>query len=227
MTQIVAAIVGPMRAGTSAVSQVVHYLGFNAGQTIHAPIPPTWRSDWEDVELAKALSALLPLGDDLPNSRQKTAMIEFLAGYVEHRRRWADLVGEACGKPLPGWSLKSPLLTFFLDELRAVIADEEDLRLRTLCVMRSERGISRSWESTMAKIEGAERTQFGILRELGRQETPFTYIVDYDKLVAKPKEGVLAIAAALDVDNQEAIERAIAVVRQPTTKGVPACGSQV
>jgi hypothetical protein len=226
MTHLAVAILGPMRSGTAAVSQVVHYLGFNAGVAIHAPVPPAWRSDWEDLELSQALSQLLPLGDDNPDSSQRTAALNFLATYVRRRMDWRATLEDFTGSPQPGWSMKSPLLALFLDELRAAVSDEEDLRLRTICVMREPEGLSASWNRTLGKIKDAVNTQFGIARALKGQT--FTLLVNYDELVLHPQRGVLAIAGALGVDDPEAIERAISVVRQPTAKGVPAwSGSRV
>jgi hypothetical protein len=50
-------IVGLMRSGTSLVGSIVHYLGFPVSDIIPAPMPPAWRSDWEDPHLSLRLIA--------------------------------------------------------------------------------------------------------------------------------------------------------------------------
>jgi hypothetical protein len=50
-------ILGLMRSGTSLVASLVHYLGFQVADIIPAPMPPAWRSDWEDPHLSLRLVA--------------------------------------------------------------------------------------------------------------------------------------------------------------------------
>jgi hypothetical protein len=226
MTKLCVLITGPMRSGTAAVSQVVHYLGFNAGVAIHAPAPPAWRSDWEDFELANALIQLCPMGDSDPTSSQRTAALNFFANYVRRRMDWLSALQEFSGVELPGWSMKSPLLALFMDEARAAIGDEPDLRLRTIEVVRDTDGMAASWNRTLSRIEGAADTQWGIMRAVAKEQ--FTLRVDYDELVAHPDRGVLAIAGALDVNDEAAIGRAKSVVKRPTSKEAALwCGSRV
>lgn len=215
MATKVTLIIGPMRSGTSAVSEVVHYLGSSCGTSIAAPVPPSWRSDWEDFELSTSLARLLPMGPQPPTHAQRLAVIDFLARYVKHRMHWHELVSQIPDARQCGWSMKSPLLALVFEEVRAAILDEEDLRLRVLTVRRSPEGIAGSWAGTMANIAGAAFTQAHISEALLNIKAD--YVVDYDELVADPERIVPRIANAIGCTDDEAIVRAVQRVRFPTS----------
>lgn len=48
-------ILGRLRSGGSAVASLLVPMGYSPGVTLSAPCPPTWRIEWDDVDLTKAL----------------------------------------------------------------------------------------------------------------------------------------------------------------------------
>jgi hypothetical protein len=191
-------ITGAARSGTSLVAAIVHRLGFQIAPTIPAPMPPTWRSDYEDPHFSLALMA-----GDRPSA-------EYLRRYLARRRAFSA----ACG--FEGRiALKSPYLVRVWARLLEAAPDAFTIRVR-----REDAARARSLTAQPALM--ALGHDFSILE--GLRSVQAHVDVWYEAIVARPAEFVVRLASLLGVSDHEAIDAAIALVGQPTR--YPPCPSE-
>lgn len=91
-------ITGEMRSGTSLCAQLLHHLGFFAGLYLTCPIPPRWRSDWEDPWAVDLVAHEKPIGED------------FFKKWALSKKKMSERMGFG-GKIL----LKSPFIALHLN----------------------------------------------------------------------------------------------------------------
>ena len=99
---MIVAVTGQMRSGTSAVAEALHRMGCPVAMHTPAPMPPTWRFDWEDSKLSARL-----MGRDVSSL--------WLRDYLPERWRHAQQCYDSTCI-----TLKSPYLAFARNELEIV-----------------------------------------------------------------------------------------------------------
>lgn len=182
-------ITGPMRSGTSLVAQIVHRLGWHASPLIGPPIPPSWRSDWEDPNLTlKLLDGLRPSPD-------------WWRSYMNHRRTMSLAFGFK-GR----FAIKSPYLALVWPRVMEVVTDP--------FVIRTYRNAKEMDDSFMHHPQLQEEHQEAIKKGL-RQVRPDIEI-GYEWAVEEPKRMVNELAAKLGVEDDQAMAAAVALIHHPT-----------
>ncbi len=184
-------IVGPLRSGTSLVASMVHRLGWCAVSTMGPPIPPSWRADWEDLELS------------VPLIRGVRPTPEWLAAYIERRRAVSRLCGMG-GKV----ALKSPYLAFIWPTLLEAI-EYEPVVVRTY---RDEV----SMEASRAAHDHLLSADLQRRIRLACREIRPTLEIGYGPAIDYPTRTASALAQALGVTDAVAVAAAAAIVGLPT-----------
>lgn len=187
-------ITGLMRSGTSLVAEMVHRLGWQAAVTMGAPIPPAYRSDWED------------LGLSLPLVGRERWSAGRLQDYIGRRIDSSRIFGFG-GK----FALKSPYLVFIwpklLTALRALDLPDP-LVIRTF---RREESVARSLAAHPQLYPDDQELIRGRLHRIHQD-----MVVGYEDAVADPLAAARALASALGVFDPPTVEAAAALVGLPT-----------
>ena len=182
-------VTGPMRSGTSLVAGVLHRLGWCAAVKLAAPGPPSWRLEWEDVDMTV----------ELINGRRPTpgAWIEYLADRARHS------AAMGFGGRI---TVKSPYLALVWENLIRVAPDA--LVIRTY---REEEGLARSM-AAHPQLGAQQQEAIGraLLKITPTVELGYDYSVDY------PERMVRGLAQRLEVEDPVAIQAAIAMIGRPT-----------
>lgn len=181
-----------MRSGTSLVAQIVHRLGFPVSAFIPAPGPPSWRSDWEDVNLTMRLM----LGLDVN-----------WAGYVDERRKLSHAMGFE-GRV----AIKSPYLALHHKDLKEAFPDAQWVK----CV-RADADIERSMRAHPALSRAHQKRICAAMEKVGDLSS-FEFF--YADAMQAPFGSVSELAEYLDFDPYDArpddILAAAALIGQPT-----------
>lgn len=186
MTAVV--IVGGMRTGTSLASATVHRLGYQASLAIGAPVPPAWRSDWEDLNLAVRLMMSAEIKPD------------WFRQYIHDRRTVARLFG------FRDISIKSPYLALHWANFRSAF-DEDPIVLK--CIRSNGRAKSLDAYSFLDKQQSES-----IDNALDRIEADL--VLKYEDAIACPVSYVERIAERLGVEDLDAITAAAKEIGEPT-----------
>lgn len=194
MSVPVTVIVGPMRSGTSLVASVVHRLGWHAGVRMYAPMPPTWRLDYEEPELSERL-----VRRDWPD---QVWWIEYLA----MRAEWSHALGFG-GRFL----LKCPHLALCWPMVLNEV--ENPLVFRTY---RDRADTDRSMAAHPAMKESDQEEIRVALRKIAPDSE-----IGYEWATEYPERFVRLVAGHLGVEDDAAIQGAVATVGQPNRYGVP------
>ncbi len=196
-------ITGQLRSGTSCVAEIVHNLGVPVAFSILAPVPPTYRPDWEDADLALALVPLM-LG------RQMRDPLAFLkanfAGRVQHARRFWNS---------DRFATKSPVLALIWDDvLRACHPYGKPIVLMT---SRDQDDIDTSVRRSFlpSLVDAAFTTNRRIRAALETIE--YDHFCPYESTVEEPEAAVFYIAGALGISDPERIAAAVACIKEPTS----------
>lgn len=203
---MIIAITGQMRSGTSAVAQIIHLLGIPVAVHTPAPMPPTWRFDWEDSLLSQSLTATQ--GD--PDSDW---FIDHLKARMTHATELfrSDHI-----------ALKSPFLCLTRDLLE-LCADVLHETVYWIILRRPQAQIEASMDQFPFLDFGANERIKKRLSEFrrGGVRRVRRRLVDYEELVANPRAVVLSLIESLGIDpHPDAVERAVRSVLTPTTKKV-------
>jgi hypothetical protein len=194
---MIVAVTGLMRSGTSAVAEILHRLGAPCAIHTPAPMPPTWRFDWEDSRL----SARLMDASEVPAEW----FVDYLAQRLDHAERchFSQTV-----------TLKSPLLAFSRAEL-GFAAEMLDVPIAWVIVNRDEARVAASmtqWEALDPQVNAA------IALELSKPEWSDADTIEYERLVDDPAVHVHSLAQSLGLSSDpEDIQAAIDGVKEPTT----------
>lgn len=204
-------VLGQMRSGTSAVSEVIHTLGIPMGVAFLAPIAPTYRLEWEDWNLTEMVDSywrkgIIPGGGLMPWWKR----------YLEMRRQFMERAGAQ------SWGFKSPPWSLLADTLLP-----ETRKAGRVAVIRVDRpqqsidvSVKRSFPASI--VDMAMATNERIRQKLDGIEIDFR--VPYDNLVSGPTVVIEALAEFLAVEDPERIADAISRVRGPTS-GSNHCGT--
>lgn len=179
-------VVGPMRSGGALVAQIVHRLGYMVAVQMPAPIPPAWRSDFEDLELTLRLMRREPVDWKI---------------YLENRRS----VSRLCG--FDGRiAVKSAYLALHWPALLEAAGDP--------VVFRTYRSSADMDRSVAAHPQLNLKDREEIRRAL--QKVRPTAELGYEHLVENPLVAVHSIAHHLGVCDESSIVSAAALVGRPT-----------
>lgn len=187
-------IVGQMRSGTSMVAELVHRLGWHAAVTMGAPAPPSWRTDWEDLELTMTLLQGVNPG------------VPWLIDYLGRRVEVSERMG--FGGRI---ALKSPYLLFIWDDLFEAL---DQAGFPHPVVIRTYRYDLNVLRSLRAHPQLSEVRQAQIAR-LASRIAP-TVEIGYEAAIERPLWVAVALAQALGVVDDAAIRAAAALVGRPT-----------
>lgn len=199
-------IVGQMRSGTSAVSEIVHTLGIPMGVAFLAPVPPTYRCEWEDMALAEAMARHWVRGEVPAGGLQV-----WWQNYLDRRSKHAAKV-----LGTDRWGAKTPPLCLVLDTLMADTLKAGYTAL--IHVDRPQGSVDASVRRTFSPdlIDRALETNAKIRGKL--KDLPCHLRVPYDELVSYPTTWVRKIAGLLEVDDASRIADAASRVMEPTSK---------
>lgn len=193
-------IVGQMRSGTAAVAEVVHRLGIPVALSMLAPVPPTYRPDWEDTDL---VTALLPLAAD----HQMRDARGFLREHFRGRRVGAERFFGS-----PRFAVKSPLLALCWDDVLATIGPDPIV----IVVERDQAAIDASIRRTFpANALGCLQTNERIRAAIEKIEP--TLRVRYEGLVQNPVGGCAEIGRCFGITDVDRVFDSIASVQEPTS----------
>lgn len=113
-------VTGQFRSGTSAIAQVVHRLGMQAGLWFAPPYPPKWRSDWEDAEAVTMLMRFCPWGSR-PTDDAREEFLNWFPAYLNRRLSCVELMRDRdIWQAADGIACKSPFYAFFRREIAEV-----------------------------------------------------------------------------------------------------------
>ncbi len=202
-------VLGQMRSGTSAVSEVIHTLGIPMGVAFLAPIAPTYRLEWEDWNLTAMVDVywrkgIIPGGGLMPWWKR----------YLEMRRQFMERAGaQSWGFKSPPWSLLADTL---LPETRKAG------RVAVIRVDRPQQSIDVSVEASFpaSLVDQAKATNERIRQKL--EAIQDDYRVHYDNLtrdnaVSDRREVVEDLAEFLAIEDPERIADAVSRVKGPTS----------
>jgi len=195
----IVAIVGQWRSGTSLVAQIVNRLGYHAAPTITAPCPPTWRSDWEDLDFTVPLmrrkkidwdcylemrinvSAALGFGGDIAIKSPYLALVwdEFLDAVQPDHIIQTTREDEECERSLKHQPLDVKLYRKDIDKIRKV-----DKALWVTCFARHMKMLDIPYEDIITHPVGLTSD---IAEFINKGTDPET-IKAASKLIGKPTE---------------------------------------
>lgn len=187
-------VVGPLRGGCSLVTGICHRLGFHAGLTFIAPHPPTWRLDYQEVELSVRLV------------ERRWPTLDWWHLYIEKRRALSQRVGFG-GRVV----LNCQWLALCWDALIEALEAEWEHPL-TIRTYRDGEGLARSM-AAHPLLKQADQDE--IVAALYRRVSP-EFEISYDFLVDDPEQVVRILAERLGVEDAEAVKAAVAMVGKPT-----------
>ena len=184
MSEIVA-VTGLMRSGTSLAAAILHRLGGFAGVYITAPMPPTWKGDWED-----------PWALDL--MMEKKLKPKFFREWIDSKRESAGMYG------FEKIQLKSPYLALHMAPLLEAAPD-----IFVVATNRDPGAVS----SSMARHPQLTLKDQGRIRAALESVTP-RYVFDCDHCQADPQSEIQSLCMALGLDPGSDLEEAAALVDQ-------------
>jgi hypothetical protein len=180
-----------MRSGTSLVAQIVHRLGFQVAPFIPAPMPPSWRSDWEDPRITIDLI----LGE-------KIDWHEYMRGRA-HLSKATGFLGR--------YAIKSPYLALRYGAISEAAPEAFWIRCE-----RQEEAVDRSFK---AHPQLDDVAQYRIDKALHTFDPHM--IVRYEYVLEEPLMAVEQMANTLGVHDVEPIQAAANLVGQPTEYTCP------
>lgn len=185
-------VVGAPRSGTSMVAQVVNRLGWHVGASVPPPIPPTWRSDFEDFDFSMRLAR-----GERPSAPE-------IGRYLFSRLDLAVALGFPGGR----FMLKSPLLALVWPQLTSELK-RLSFTWRTISVWRqfSEREESRLAGPPGLAVEVCQE----VVRAMECWVVPDLEIA-YRKATEDPVVAVRALASVLSVDDDAAVAEAAKLI---------------
>lgn len=191
-------ITGQMRSGTAAVAEAVHALGIPVAVQMHAPVPPTYRMDWEDADLSLKLAPLM-------FGRKIRDFAAWFGQYLKTRsmfthRQWGT----------EHFAIKSPLLPLVWPEVAAAVPGAIILHTR-----REQGDIDRSVRACFRVEQVKDALACNERIQAALEPIEPTMRVIYERLVVHPESCVEHIAGALGVSSKERIEAAVATVKEP------------
>lgn len=179
-------ILGPMRSGTSLAASMVHRLGFPVSNVIPAPIPPRWRSDYEDSWLTVRL--------------MQRAVVDWHE-YVAVRRESSELLGFG-GR----FSIKSPYLAPCWVDVQKAIPNAFVIK-----TFRGQDDIAASMHEH-PQLSGADQEL--ICRAL--YEVRADCSLGYEFVCENPQRAAEILAGHLGNADPVAVAAAAALVQEPT-----------
>jgi len=219
-------VVGKMRSGTAAVSEILHMMGCTMGAWFVAPQPPSWRSDWEDNEFNRLTFSKMPFGSTEILEQNKFALQMRCDGlyseYLIKRRVAYENVKKARYLGYGCIGVKHPFLLFVFDEFKETLR-RNGYRPISIVTQRPEYMVRKSAEYTIDKKPGGKETQEALGR-LQRRHS-YDYTVDYERLINKPEKVVRELAEVVGINDEEAIQRGIRAVKKPSAYNLVAQGA--
>jgi hypothetical protein len=171
---------------------------------MHAPVPPTYRLEWEDAELSVTLSR-----HALQGWNPKCGWAPWLRNYMADRKAHAERFFGT-----HRFALKSPLLALVWGPLMEAAPGATIIR-----TTRPHREIEKS-EARAFRAVGVERGR-EINARVGRALEPIVphLSVHYPDLVREPAAVIADIVGLLDIggNSAERIPAAVACVMEPTS----------
>jgi hypothetical protein len=192
----VLAIVGQMRSGTSAVAEVVHTLGCPVAVHTPAPLPPTYRFDWEDSELSNALAK---------GKMSKPWLVDYLHSRDKHSKLFPS-----------GWfAIKSPLLALHWYEIDEAL---DEVGVGDTCVVRVWRNPQEVERSMRLQPQLSVETNTEIRDAMTVMAGDLDMAISYETLLSTPLAMTRGLAKEMGIKDEERIMEAAARVRRPQTK---------
>ncbi len=206
-------VCGQMRSGTSLVAQMLHLMGCPMAVNLLAPMPPTYRMDWEDTDATLELFSAVPLGT-APTDAVRARFKVWIRRYRYARLTLAR--GQhlnALRHPPGAIGVKHPLFLHFRREL----AEMDDVRIVT--TRREQAAIDESVAHAFPpwrNMTGAMRTNELLAAEQALVTPDLE--VSYERTIENPRGTAEALAGLIGkTGNMAAIERAAEAVKEPTS----------
>ena len=183
-------VTGPMRSGNAMVAQVLHRMGYMASPLINAPIPPSWRSDYEDEDLAlRMMSGERPSVDSWRiylNQRQTVSLVLGFQGR---------------------YAVTGPYLSLGWDRLL------EAMPVKPFVIQTRRR--AEDVEASMAAHPRLSKEDQGQIKACCKKIKPDFWAV-YEAAVDDPKRWCSSLARTLGVEDDRAVAAAAALIEKPT-----------
>jgi len=214
-------VVGRMRSGTSAVGEVLHQMGCLMGTWFTAPIPPNWRSDWEDKDLNDIVFMRAPFGTDKPAGVPNQKVYEDFSPYLEKRKAHIDTLAKVRGWRAPCYGVKQPFLLFFLPQFVEAVK-RVGLEPMVIYSRRPDWQVDGSADLTTNLKKGGPESQAALTKIMDTYEPD--YSVEYDALIADPDTEVRNLARVVGIDEEAYIQAGVQSVKVPTSHAVQTTG---
>lgn len=202
------AILATPRSGSSLLAGIVHSLGISMGEHLMAPCDHNEKGFYEDLEFLevhKTMYGTIPYLFDDPVTKNKDVV----------KPAYTNLVRKRCTKAK--WGVKDPRMVFLIEEFKSNLTSSCRLKL-----LSTARPINMSAKS-MAKVLNVDYRRAGEI--IGRYEIARldalkwakdnnipTLLVNYEDVMADPKELVKKIAEFCEETDEPTIHMASLMV---------------